>query len=246
MLIVVDKPTWITIYDVIRKLKHLYPKMKIWHSGTLDPMATGLMLIGVGPDTKKLTELTWLDKSYTATIDFSKDSDTRDLQYRDWIKNEKLTIKNWKVVWIIKNNKEIEAPTLQQIEEKLDLLVPEYSLPLTPFSAKKKDGKKLYELAREWNLIQENRNMKTNSYKIIEYKFPELKLQLDVWSGTYIRSIAHWLWSQFGLWGILTSLRRISVWKYELENMNLSSTAQRISETQFFGMRELCWPSAET
>lgn len=209
MLVAVDKPHWITSYDVIRKLKPLYPKQKIWHSWTLDPFATWLMLIGIDKDTKRLTELTWLDKSYIATIDFSQDSDTRDLQYRDWIKN------------VLEDKKDYHKPTLEEIEEKLNNLIPSLDLPLTPFSAKKKDGKKLYELAREGKVVNEFRIMNTNSYKIIEYKFPILKIQLDVWSWTYIRSIAHRLWLQFNLWWILKDLRRTSIWKYDITSMDM-------------------------
>lgn len=89
-------------------------------------------------------------------------------------------------------------------------------LPLTPFSAKKIDGKKLYEHARQGNLIQQERLMKVNSFKIIEYAFPILKVELDVGSGTYIRSIAHRLGKQYGLGGILTALRRTSIGEYSL------------------------------
>ena len=110
---------------------------------------------------------------------------------------------------------------IEQIKEKLDSIVPEWELPLTPFSAKKKDGKKLYELARNWNQIIENKLMKTYWYEILEYNFPTLKLKLDVWSWTYIRSIWHRLWEQFWLGGILTELRRIRVWEYKLSKIDL-------------------------
>ena len=110
---------------------------------------------------------------------------------------------------------------IEDIALKLDLIIPEYELPLTPFSAKKKDWKKLYDLARKWEQIVENRLMKTNWYKILDYKFPLLKLELDVGSWTYIRSIWHWLWEQFWLWWILTMLRRTRIWKYKLSEIVL-------------------------
>lgn len=70
MLLLVDKPTGMTSYDVIRYLKKQFPKQKIGHSGTLDPLATGLLLIGIEKGTKLLHTLQGLDKSYIATIDF--------------------------------------------------------------------------------------------------------------------------------------------------------------------------------
>jgi tRNA pseudouridine55 synthase len=210
MLIIVDKPKWISSFDVIRALKRELQEKKIWHSGTLDPMATGLLLIWTWTDTKQLNSLIWLDKSYKTTIDFSKKSDTRDTDYREYF--EEINVE-WKDI------------PVEQIKEKLDSIIPEWELPLTPFSAKKKDGKKLYELARNWNQIIENKIMKTYWYEILEYNFPILKLKLDVWSWTYIRSIWHRLWEQFWLGGILTELRRIKVWEYDLNKIDLEKSA---------------------
>jgi len=210
MLIIVDKPKWISSFDVIRALKRELWEKKIWHSGTLDPMATGLLLIWTGNDTKLLNSLIWLDKSYETTIDFSKKTDTRDMDYREYF--EEIDIKG----------KDIQ---IEEIEEKLNSIIPEWELPLTPFSAKKKDWKKLYELARNWNQIIENKIMKTYWYKILDYNFPTLKLELDVWSWTYIRSIWHRLGEQLWLGWILTELRRIKVWEYDLNKINLDKTA---------------------
>ena len=210
MLIIADKPKWISSFDVIRALKIQLQEKKIWHSGTLDPMAIGLLLIWTGKDTKKLWNLIWQDKTYETTIDFSKKSDTRDMSFREYF--EEIDTE-WK-----------EIP-IEQIKEKLDSIIPEYELPLTPFSAKKKDWKKLYELARNWNQIIESRIMKTYWYEILEYNFPKLKLRLDVWSWTYIRSIGHWLWEQFWLGGILIELRRLRIWEYNLDEANLDKSA---------------------
>lgn len=211
MLLAVDKPHGISSFWAISKLKRLYPKnTKIWHSGTLDPFATGLMLIGVWPDTKKLTELTWLDKSYIATIDFSQDSDTRDLQYRDWIKS-------------VDCKDAIHRVSLEKIKEKLDTIVPSRLLPIPTFSAKKKDGKRSYHLARKGKAVEESKEMKIYSYKILKYEFPLLELEIDVGSWTYIRSIAHRLGEQFSLGWILTALRRTKVWNYELADYKMNT-----------------------
>ena len=206
MLIIVDKAKWISSFDVIRVLKRELGEKKIWHSWTLDPLATGLMLIWTWEDTKRLNDLIWLNKSYETVIDFSKKSDTWDMWYRDYY--EEINVE-WKGI------------PLEDIKSKLDLLIPEYELPLTPFSAKKKDWKKLYDLARKWEQIVENRLMKTSGYEVLDYDFPELRLRLDVWSWTYIRSIWHWLGEQFWLGWILTMLRRIRVWEYELSKVDL-------------------------
>ncbi len=206
MLIVVDKPSWISSFDVIRVLKRELWEKKIWHSGTLDPLATWLMLIWTWDDTKKLNDLIWLDKSYETIIDFSKKSDTWDMWYWDYY--EEIDVR-WREV------------TLDEIKMKLDKIIPEYELPLTPFSAKKKEWKKLYDLARKWEQIIENRLMKIYWYEILNYEFPELKLILNVGSWTYIRSIWYRLWRQFWLGWILTMLRRVRIGEYELSKFNL-------------------------
>lgn len=211
MLIMVDKPKGITSFDVVRALKRELQEKKIGHSGTLDPMATWLLLIGTDKDTKKLHELQWLDKSYTTTIDFSKNSDTRDMDY--WEFFEELDIES------------LNKPTREEINSKLKSILPESMLPLTPFSAKKKEGKKLYELAREGKQEIEDKLMKVNAFEILNYDFPNLKLELNVGSGTYIRSIGYRLGKQLWLWGILTVLRRNSIWKYSLENTLLDKKA---------------------
>ena len=208
MLIAVDKPSWISSFDVVRVLKRELWERKIWHSWTLDPMATWLMLIWAGGDTKRLNTLIWLDKTYETIIDFSKKSDTWDMWYREYY--EKINFE-WKEI------------SIENIKLKLDSIIPEYELPLTPFSAKKKNWQKLYDLARKWEQIIENRLMKTYGYEILDYTFPELKLRLDVGSWTYIRSIWHWLWEQFWLGGILTMLRRIRIGECELSKINLDN-----------------------
>lgn len=87
MFLAVDKPTRITSFGIIRRLKRQYSGQKIGHSGTLDPLATGLMILAIGKDTKRLTEIIGKDKSYIATIDFSVLSDTWDIDYRAEILN---------------------------------------------------------------------------------------------------------------------------------------------------------------
>jgi tRNA pseudouridine55 synthase len=216
MLLAIDKPTWITSYDVIRRLKRAFPKEKIWHSGTLDPLATGLLIIWVGKWTKLLTQIQWLDKKYETIIDFSQMSDTRDVDYRKQHEKYEFTKD-----WITKNTQFIAAPSQLEIEEKLSSLVPEKELPLTPFSAKKIDWKKMYELARNGQVLTEKRIMKTFESKVISYNFPLLELYLHVWSGTYIRSIWYWLGQEFWLGWILTQLRRTAIGKYNLNEMKI-------------------------
>ncbi len=198
MFLAVDKPKGISSFDVIRILKRQFPKKtKIGHSGTLDPMATGLLIIAVDKDTKRLGEFLWADKTYIATIDLSKKSDTRDAEYRE--------------IYEELDTKELTIPTLEQIQTILNTLIPNASLPLPPFSAKKINGQKRYDLARKGEQEIVWQDMKIHKYKIIDYTFPEIKIEIEVWSGTYIRSIAYRLGTQLHTGGILTQLQRTSI-----------------------------------
>lgn len=94
MFLAVDKPARITSFDVVRIFRKHFPHKKMGHGGTLDPMATGLMILALDDDTKNLTDIIGHDKSYIATIDFSKVTDTRDMEIRKDIKNYELRIKD--------------------------------------------------------------------------------------------------------------------------------------------------------
>lgn len=208
MLLAVDKPQGLSSFTIVRALRRELWEKKIGHSGTLDPMATGLMLIATGKDTKKLNSLIGLDKIYETTIDFSKKSDTWDADY--WEYYEELKKEDLKV-WL----------SLEEIQKTLETLIPEKELPLPDFSAKKKNGKRLYELARKGKKIHETKLMKTKKIDILEYQFPCVKLRLEVGSWAYIRSIGHRLGEQLKMGGILTELRRIKIGDYSLESLNL-------------------------
>ena len=219
MLLYIDKPARITSFDVIRIFRRHFPKQKIWHSGTLDPMATGLIILALGDDTKKLTQLIGLDKSYIATIDFSKTTDTWDMEIWDCITNYDLWMKEGNVHGLEMENGAVEAPTLAEITKKLDTLIPEYELPIPAFSAKKRAGKKSYTDARAGNIIAENKIMKVQGYEILSYNFPLLQLKIHVGSGTYIRSIAHRLGTQLWLWWTLIQLRRTRVGQRDIDQL---------------------------
>lgn len=221
MFVYVDKPRGVTSFDIVYQIRKKFEKQKVWHSGTLDPFATGLMILAVGKDTKNLQKFIWLDKEYIAEIDFSRDSDTRDMEYRD-VMMEHAIWKEEEVKWIIIDWKKIEKPDQNRLVEILNKLVPTFNLPLPAFSAKKVKWKRLYELARKWEISEEFREMKIYEYEILKYEFPLLQIRFKVGSGTYIRSIAYRLGKQIWTWWILAWLKRTNVWDYDMTKMNLN------------------------
>ncbi len=217
VILKIDKPKWFTSYDIVEKFKRLFWWEKVWHSWTLDPMATGLLIIAIWKNhTPYLKNFLELDKEYITKIDFSIYSDTRDLDYFDTLKKYKVVTEN-NIKWIIKDNCFVSAPYIEQIKKHLNNIIPYADLPLTMFSAKKIDWKKLYELAREGIDLKLVKKMKINYFEILEYKFPVIKLKINVWSWTYIRSIWYRLWKQFWLPWTLIYLRRTKIWNIEID-----------------------------
>ena len=204
-MLLIDKPSNYTSYDVIRELKKKYPWEKIWHSWTLDPIATWLLVIGVGrQETRLLWDIQKQDKEYICEMDFSIDTDTWDIDY--WKKYNQLDLSDE------------EPPDIEDIKSLLNYLIPSYELPLPSFSAKKYGSKKSCEYAREWEEIVKYQKMYTHDYEILEYLFPKLTLKLYVGSGNYIRSIAYRLGQKLGLGGAVTSLRITKIWNYKIED----------------------------
>lgn len=215
MIILINKPISWTSHDAITYIKHKLWLKKIWHSGTLDPNASWVLVCGADEDTKIISNYVWLDKHYITTIDLSVQSDTRDkdpwkdlTQYeRD---NEGIYKDGHKILW----------PSIEDIRSYLDHLIWISSLPIPPFSAKKTSGKKWYELARAGKQDIRYWDMMIKSYHIVSYDMPYITLELEVWSGTYIRSIAYDMWSRFGTWWVLDKLERTMVWDFHISSIH--------------------------
>ena len=194
MIYCAHKPTGITSHDLVMQYRRLRGTRKVWHCGTLDPLATGLMILCSDEHTRYVAHLTWHDKSYCATIDLSHISDTRDTQYRSVYQHIDCTI-----------------PTREQITDALDMIQNQSQLRVPPFSSKKLNGKKLYEYARAGEMVEMMSAMHISGYHVLSYDFPYIEISFDVTSGTYIRSIAYTLWEILHTWGILTQLERTRI-----------------------------------
>lgn len=216
MILLANKPQWRTSNDIVQYLKHRLRVKKCGHAGTLDPMATGLMILATDDDTKKLHDLTWKSKSYLATIDLSAMSDTRDKEYRerfnqyeihdDWITFE----------WGFRHRP--EENIIQRLFDSIGNWSP-VSMPLPPFSAKKVAWQKRYDMARSGNAEIVYQDMIFHDIQIVWISFPQITITCDVASGAYIRSIAYRLWQQLWTGWILVSLQRNSISEYTLDQV---------------------------
>ncbi len=199
--ILIDKETGPTSHDIIYKLRKITGIKKIGHAGTLDPFASGLMIIAIDRRaTREIEKFVKLDKKYLANIILGKETDTYDRDGK--------TISSYSGEKIPKQRiKEV----VLKIKDQTEQIPPMYS-------AKKINGKKLYELDRKNIEIERKpQSIKIFCIKIKKYNWPELQLDIHCSSGTYIRTIANDLGKELGCGAYLKELRRTSIQKYKVK-----------------------------
>lgn len=198
-LLLVDKPLGISSFDVIRALRRQTGVKKIGHAGTLDPLASGLMLMLFGSACKKAETFTKLDKRYIAQITFGASSTTGDNE------GEKLSVSN-------------REPSLQEIQTELLALTGEITQTPSMYSAIKINGKEAYKRARAGEtVVMPSRRVTIYENTLIRYAYPTLELSSKVSSGTYIRTLADDLGRALGVGGYLSGLVRTEVGAFSLE-----------------------------
>ncbi|MEK9131821.1 MAG: tRNA pseudouridine(55) synthase TruB [Patescibacteria group bacterium] len=197
-ILLIDKPSGITSFDVIRILRKKLGVWKMGHAGTLDPMASGLMLIGIESGTKALTTLLKLPKTYEAEICFGIATDTGDITGK--IVEEKIVTA-------------IDRPLLKNV---LEGMVGTLQLKVPAYSAIKQGGEALYKKARRGEVVDTPvRPMTIDSLEFQDMFTKDGKLRVlvifSVSSGSYIRSIAEELGRRLSVPATLSALRRISI-----------------------------------
>ncbi|OSS40362.1 tRNA pseudouridine(55) synthase TruB [Christiangramia flava] len=212
-ILLIDKPLHWTSFQVVNKVRwlirkrHHIKKIKVGHAGTLDPLATGLLIICTGKFTKTIPELQGQIKEYTGTITLGSTTPSFDLET------------------------EIDQhyPTDHITEELLQQTVEKFSgeIEQTPpvFSALKKDGKRLYEYARKGEEVEvSKRKIEISEFEINTSAFPEIGFRVVCSKGTYIRSLAHEFGQALHSGAHLSELRRTKIGDYSVENgMDIAS-----------------------
>ena len=199
-MIVVNKPKGITSFDVIRKLKKILKTKKIGHTGTLDPLATGVMLVCVGKATKLASDLEAKDKIYIADFDIGYATDTYDIEGKKIVEN------------IIEVSKENLKQSIKKFIGNIKQVPPMYS-------AVKIDGNKLYHLARKGIEIERPERDVTIEYiNLLDFKDNKVKIETKVSKGCYIRSLIYDIGQDLGTYATMTALQRKQVGDYSLEN----------------------------
>ncbi len=212
-IILVDKPAGMTSHDVVDRIRRIFKTRKVGHAGTLDPFATGLLIIGIGSATKELSKYVGLDKSYIATAKLGATSTTEDPE-------GEITERNG-----------FNIPEAADIEKALDKFRGGYLQTASAFSAKKVGGKKLYDLARSGKLEGveiPKKQVEITELKALRNEWPFLELEVACSSGTYIRALARDIGEALGCGAYLTELRRTRIGEYSIQD---AKRLEEISET---------------
>lgn len=194
----VDKPKGITSFGVIARLRKLTGVKKIGHAGTLDPMATGLMIVAIGKNyTKQLGQFLGMDKTYEGEITFGSETDTYDAEGQ------------------VINTYDASGLRKDAIKEAMKQFLGDIMQRPPAFSAKKIKGKKAYELARKGQEVSLEASKKTiYSFEVLDIRLgenPTLCFLVHCSSGTYVRSLAYDLGQVLGVGAHLSALRRTQI-----------------------------------
>lgn len=199
-ILLIDKPAGLTSFGVVARVRRkltqeIGRKIKVGHAGTLDPFATGLLILLIGKATKKAEEFLKLDKVYEATIRLGAISTTGDPE-GEIQESKKLT----------------DPPSRTKVEIVLKSFVGKIEQTPPSFSAIKINGQRAYKLARRGEKIQmPTRKVQIYEIKILKYSYPILKISCHVSSGTYIRTLAEDIGKKLGVGAYTTQLRRLRI-----------------------------------
>jgi tRNA pseudouridine55 synthase len=203
-LLVVDKPAGPTSHDVVAKVRRLAGTRRVGHAGTLDPMATGVLLIGVGRATRLLGHLALADKAYAATIRLGASTTTDDVEGE------------------VVSRASVTDLSEEQVREALAGFVGSLSQVPSSVSAVKVDGRRAHARVRAGEDVQlDPREVVVHELRVDAVSFPGDVVEVDAWlrcsTGTYVRAIARDVGSVLGVGGHLAALRRTSVGSVEVD-----------------------------
>lgn len=209
-IILIDKPAGISSFGVVAKIRSQLKaefghKIKVGHTGTLDPFATGLLILLSGKMTKKSNEFLKLDKVYEATLKLGFTSTTGDPEGEIQQYPEEQT--NW------------TRPKLDAVESTVNSFIGKITQTPPRFSAIKIGGQRAYKLARQNKDFEiPSRQIEIYSIEILSYNYPELTIRVHCSSGTYIRTLGEDIGKKLGASAYLTALRRLKIGNYDVKN----------------------------
>ncbi len=211
-MFLIDKPYKWTSFDVIRKVRDLIKIRKVGHAGTLDPLATGLLIVCTGKFTKSINDYMAQEKEYTGSITLGATTATFDLE------GER------------ENIKDVSGITEDQVKAAVKPFTGEILQVPPMHSAIKKNGKRVYELARRGETIElEPRKLFIRIFEITAIEMPVVYFRVVCSTGTYIRSLANDFGAALGCGGYLSSLCRTAIGDFRLESaLNIEQLEKQV------------------
>jgi len=201
-VLVVDKPVGMTSHDVVQAVRNGTSLRRAGHTGTLDPRASGVLVILVGPAVRLSEYVSASDKRYQAIVRMGGKTDTFDADGK-----------------FTQDNQETVDVTEEQFEEVLKTFVGEIEQTPPPYSAVKIKGRKAYEMARKGEEVElEPRKITVHHLEVLEWAPPEVVIDVHCSSGTYVRSLANDLGEKLGCGGYLVGLRRTKSGRFSLRD----------------------------
>lgn len=218
-ILLIDKPLSWSSFQAVNKLKYvlkrrfdLPKKFKIGHAGTLDPLASGLLIVCTGKFTKKITEIQGQPKEYTGTIVLGATTPSYDMETK------------------VNANFPFQHITETLVQETLPLFLGEIDQKPPIFSAIKKDGIRLYEHARAGEeVVIETRKTTIHSFEITRFELPEVDFKVTCSKGTYIRSLAFDFGKALGSGGYLSALRRTKIGDFNVNKAILITDFENLN-----------------
>ncbi len=197
----VDKPEGVTSRLVVNRVYRHAKPAKVGHAGTLDPLATGVLVVAVGRATKLISHVQRMEKRYSATFELGKTSDTED------------------ITGAITEHEVADVPGVEEVEAVCRQFVGEIQQQPPAYSALRVDGKRAYKLAREGKPVElQPRPVTIHEISLVDYDFPKLRLDVRCGSGTYIRSLGRDIGEQLRTGAVMTELRRTAIGEFSIAN----------------------------
>jgi len=215
-LLLFNKPILWTSHDAVDFIRRKAGQKGVGHAGTLDPLATGLLLILLGKWTKRQDELMGLDKSYEGTILFGSETDSYDMDGK------------------LRVVPDASHLTAEKVSEVFSSFTGKISQAPPAFSALKLNGKKMYELARSGEeIVPKNRDVTVHEFHLNYFHDNEAAFSLLCSKGTYVRSLAYDAGKKLGTGAVLSSLVRTSIGSFPLSDALTQSEVQSLTPKQF-------------
>lgn len=205
-VLLIDKPAEWSSFDVVAKIRgalrqRTSPKIKVGHSGTLDPFATGLLIVLIGAETKNQESFMKLDKEYEAVLRLGYTSSTGDPE------------------GTVTKKREVRVPERKEVENALLDLTGEIMQTPPAFSAIKINGQRAYSLARKGEqVVLKARLVRINYIEITNFNWPSLSIKVGCSSGTYIRTLAEQIGEKLSTGAYLTALRRTKIGEFDIKD----------------------------